>query len=177
MVSFIIEEPSFNSSAERSYKLPYIASQALCVDTPHLVKIVSEDDQYTIFTSLMQFITVPEEVQLNSTLCGYFNKVLSFWLIKKPAELMDFFDKNTNYLGEMIDHIYLNSSIIDIIIRIFCVQGLKENEIEILNRLRSEIFLNSILKLEHYQEDIMMTEQLFCLWTGLLKKCYVMLSP
>lgn len=106
----------------------------------------------------MQFVAVPEENQLNSTLCGYFNKVLSFWLIKKPGKLMEFFDLNQNFLGDLIDHIYLNSSIIDIIIRIFCVQGLDSNDIEKLNRLRSEIILNSILKLEHYMEDIMMTE-------------------
>lgn len=36
MVKLLIEEPTFKSSADRSYKLPFIASQALCVDTPHI---------------------------------------------------------------------------------------------------------------------------------------------
>lgn len=53
--------------------------------------------------------------------------------------MMVFFDKNQHYLSDLIDHIYLNSSIIDIIIRIFCVQGLNEDEIQILNRIRSEV--------------------------------------
>lgn len=135
MVTLIIEEPSFSSSAERTFKLPYVASQALCVDTPHIYKLVCEDPEFKVFFQLMQFIAVPEENQLNSTLCGYFNKVLSFWLIKKPGKLVEFFDLNQNFLGDLIDHIYLNSSIIDIIIRIFCVQGLDDNDVEKLNRL------------------------------------------
>jgi hypothetical protein len=31
-----------------------------------------------------------------------------------------------------------------------------------------------INKLEHHQDDVFMTEQVFCVLSGLLKKCYVM---
>jgi hypothetical protein len=81
-----------------------------------------------MLSKLMKFATVPEEVQLNSTLCGYFNKVLSFWLIKKPGKITEFLNKNSHLMSDLVDHIYLNSSIIDIIIRICCVQQLNDSE-------------------------------------------------
>lgn len=46
-----------------------------------------------------------------------------------------------------------------------------------LNETRSEILQSVINKLEHYQDDFYMTEQIFCILTGLLKKCYVMINP
>lgn len=121
MVRYIIEEPTFGSSAERSFKLPFIASKAFCVDSEFMVRTVIEDPQFRVLSKLMEFVSVPEEVQLNSTLCGYYNKVLSFWLIKKPGKVIEFLSKNSNLLFDLVDHIYLNSSIIDIIIRICCV--------------------------------------------------------
>ena len=69
----------------------------------------------------MEFICVPEEIQLNSTLCGYFNKILSYWFIKKPNEMIRFFDEHESVVNDTVEHIYLNSSIIDIIIRICCI--------------------------------------------------------
>lgn len=121
IVKYITEEPTFGSSAERSFKLPFISSSALCIDSDFMVKTIIEDPQFRVLSKLMEFVTVPEEVQLNSTLCGYFNKVLSFWLIKKPGRVLEFLSKNSNFLVDLVDHIYLNSSIIDIIIRICCV--------------------------------------------------------
>ena len=46
-----------------------------------------------------------------------------------------------------------------------------------LNDIRSEILQSIINKLEHYQDDYFMTEQIFCILNGLLKKCYVMIDP
>lgn len=53
---------------------------------------------------------------------------------------------------------------------------LNQDELQTLHRIRNEIINNTINKLEHYHDDILMTEQLFCIWTGLVKKCYVLLG-
>lgn len=89
---FVSEEPSFNANAQRCFKLPFIAQQALCVDSQFIVSKVAEDPECKILKELMKFVAVPEEVQLNSTLCGYFNKILSFWLIKKPEKMISFLE-------------------------------------------------------------------------------------
>jgi hypothetical protein len=80
-----------------------------------------EDPEYKILNALMDFVAVPEELQLNSTLCGYFNKILSFWLIKRPGQMIKYLSQHESGLNDLVDHIYLNSSIIDIMIRICCV--------------------------------------------------------
>ena len=177
LVKLISIEPPFNANAQRCFKLPFVAQQALCVESEFITEQVVGDPEHVVLNQLMQFISVPEEVQLNSTLCGYFNKILSFWIIKKPGQIVEFFNRNQRYLNDIVEHVYLNSSIIDIIIRIFCIQGLSDDEVETLTVIRAEIIHNTINKLEHYQDDYFMTEQLFCIWTGLLKKCYIMVNP
>jgi len=86
-----------------------------------MTQALFEDKQYRLLNSLMAFIAVPEENQLNSTLCGYFNKILSFWLIKKPGQMIRYLSQNSTCINDIVEHIYLNSSIIDVLIRICCV--------------------------------------------------------
>jgi hypothetical protein len=67
--------------------------QVLSMDNQHVSNMFFGDPEDNILLNLlMEFICVPEEIQLNSTLCGYFNKILSFWFIKKPNEMIRFFD-------------------------------------------------------------------------------------
>ena len=85
-----------------------------------------EDEDYQVLNTLFAFIQVPEENQLNSTLCGYFNKILSFWFQKKPGEMLTYIYRHEACINNIVEHIYLNSSIIDIVIRICCLQNLNE---------------------------------------------------
>lgn len=90
MVHIITKEPEFNDMPARCFTLPFVATECLCADSPHLRKLIFEDDGYRIFLALFSFVDVPEEIQLNSTLCGYFNKVVSYWLIKHPNRVIKF---------------------------------------------------------------------------------------
>ena len=130
VVRLITEEPQFNDSPNRCFKLPFVATSALCVDNEHNRDILFNDPNFDVLNELMKFIDVREEVQLNSTLCGYFNKIISFWLIKKPNEMMNYIKQRQNLINNLIDHIYLNSSIIDVIVRICCIQGLDNEEMQ-----------------------------------------------
>lgn len=84
LVRLVTREPNFNDMPTRCFTLPFIATEAICINSPHLYKAFFEDEKYTFLDALMEFVDVPEEKQLNSTLCGYFNKIISFWLIKNP---------------------------------------------------------------------------------------------
>ena len=127
MMRVVIEEPKFNDSPSRCFKLPFIATQAFCVDSPHMVETFIDDPEKRLLGALFSFILVPEEVQLNSTLCGYFNKILSFWLLKKPLQVTEYLYNNMAIISSLIDHVYLNSSMNDIVIRICCVQGMTDD--------------------------------------------------
>ena len=59
-----------------------------------MISTLFEDPEFKVLGRLFTFVEVPEEIQLNSTLCGYFNKIISFWLIKKPEWMIDYFSLN-----------------------------------------------------------------------------------
>ena len=77
----------------------------------------------------------------------------------------------------IVEHIYLNASIVDAVIRICCVQGLDQAGEKRLHEIRSDIISTIVNNLEHNQDDLYMTEQIFTILSGLLKKCYMMMAP
>lgn len=177
MVQMVTKEPEFHDMPTRCYTLPFIATESLCVDNARLNKLIFEDEENRVMLALLSFVDVPEEIQLNSTLCGYFNKILSFWLIKHPNQMVSFFAQHQKSYLNIVDHIYFNSSIVDAVIRICCVQGLDEAAENQLNEIRSDIIRTLVNNLEHNHDDVFMTEQIFSILSGLLKKCYIMVQP
>ena len=135
------------------------------------------DPEFKVLNQIFTFVEVPEEMQLNSTLCGYFNKIISFWMIKKPEQMIEYFTNNPSSVNNLLEHIYLNSSIIDLVIRICCIQNLPSDSKDKLHTIRCDFLSGIINKLEHYEDDTFMTEQIFGILTGLLKKCYIMSDP
>ena len=71
--------------------------------------------------------------------------------------MLEYLAQHKSVIHDLIEHIYLNSSIIDIIILICCVQDLTESQEQKLIAIRSEILNYTINKLEHYQDDYFMT--------------------
>lgn len=104
MVDFVIIEPNLLSdSPQRCYKLPFAATEALCTDIEHIKKLIfpsSQNDEevdYRILNKLFTFLTIPgghrlsmSTSTLNHTLGGYFNKIVSFWLIKETQKMLEF---------------------------------------------------------------------------------------
>ena len=91
MVDYLIYEPSFSDSPSRCYKLPFVVCQALSVDNEHMQSILfghGNPQHSKVLNKLFSFISQPlKGKELNATLGGYFNKVLSFWLIKRPDQV------------------------------------------------------------------------------------------
>lgn len=87
MIDFIITEPNvLVDSPERCYKIPFAATEALCTDVEHIKSSIFSED-YAIMSKLFTFITDnfnSGATTINHTLGGYFNKIVSFWLIKEP---------------------------------------------------------------------------------------------
>lgn len=66
--------------------------------------------------------------------------------------------ENISIMSYITDHVYLNSSMNDIVIRICCVQSITDENIEKLNEIRQNILHCLMNKLEHHQDDDFMTE-------------------
>ena len=112
--------------------MPFAATEALCTDVDHIKNSIFSDN-YAILEKLFTFITgnnfVHGGTTINHTLGGYFNKIVSFWLIKEPQRMLDFVMSQRQIISSMFEtHLFgLSSCMTDLIVR-FCtvrdIQGL-----------------------------------------------------
>jgi hypothetical protein len=112
--------------------MPFAATEALCTDVDHIKNSIFSDN-HAILEKLFTFITGNNFVQggttINHTLGGYFNKIVSFWLIKEPQRMLDFVMSQRQIISSMFEtHLFgLSSCVTDLIVR-FCtvrdIQGL-----------------------------------------------------
>ena len=59
---------------------------------------------------------------MNATLGGYFNKVVSFWLMKAPEAMLTFIAEQNNFVGLLFDHVYLTDCVTDLLVRLCAVK-------------------------------------------------------
>ena len=147
MVDYIVEEPNvLTDSLNRCYKLPFIATEALCTDIEHIRAAVFEGVLDRLFT----LVTYPEQQKsgrltmpssINQTLAGYFNKIVSFWLIKEPERLLDKVINSKEIISSMFEHHMwgLTSSITDLLIRFCTVKDIQGLDPSAYRSLRTEI--------------------------------------
>lgn len=118
VADYIIEEPDFNSDPNRCYRLPFIACELFTSDVPAVTKHllnelpssknkkkhsskmlieIFQNQEYPVLAKILSFFNKPahwyESKQLNVTLGGYVSKILSFWLIKRPAVILIFLEQ------------------------------------------------------------------------------------
>jgi len=58
--------------------------------------------------------------------------------------------QNVDCVNDMIEHIYLNSSMVDVLIRICCIKDISPAHMESLHQIRVDIMSSLINKLEHH---------------------------
>jgi hypothetical protein len=145
MVEFITVKPDFDADPTRCFKLPFNVCEALCLPNEFLqTQILFPDSELRVFSKILHFITLHQkdlevENKLNTTLGGYLNKVFSFWLLQRPAEMVDFFIKNKERVLAMIKHLYLGNCVSDLLIRICCVKQVPQARSIAYNELRQNI--------------------------------------
>ena len=145
MADYIVEEPNvLTDSLNRCYKLPFVAAEALCTDIEHVRAALFDGVLDRLFT----LVTCPEQQKagrltgsINQTLAGYFNKIVSFWLIKEPQRLLAFVISSKEIVSSMFEHHMwgLTSSITDLLIRFCTVKDIQGLDPSAYRSLRTEI--------------------------------------
>ena len=102
---------------------------------------------------------------------------MSFWLIKCPDKVLTFATKQRSFISNFFNHLYLTSCITDLLIRFCSVKDIGTLPPNDFKSLRQEILQHCINSLEHYSDDDFLTEQIFEILTGVVKKCYQMYDP
>jgi|LauGreDrversion4_2_1035121.scaffolds.fasta_scaffold161342_1 hypothetical protein len=150
MVEYIVEEPNvLTDSLSRCYKLPFVATEALCTDIEHVRSSLFEESGNRVFERLFSIVTSPEQQSkallppscINQTLAGYFNKIVSFWLIKEPAKVLSFVIGKKDIISSMFEHHLwgLTSSVTDLLVRFCTVKDIKDLDPTAYRSLRNEI--------------------------------------
>lgn len=103
MIDYLIEEPGFDDSADRCFKLPFIACEVFTFENAPVKRALFNDEDideeakdnqrpqyFEVWDKIFSFFKLVERGAnstgegLNVTLGGYINKVVSYWLIKRP---------------------------------------------------------------------------------------------
>ena len=58
---------------------------------------------------------------LNPTLGGYLNKILSFWLMKRPEDFIAYIIKKRDLIQSLFNHLYLTQCVTDLLVRLCAI--------------------------------------------------------
>lgn len=105
MIDYVIIEPEFSASPARCFKLPFVVTEALCSGSSHILRVIFEDDSQQILSKLFSFLEGAKN--LNYTLGGYFNKIVSFFLLKETDRMIAFVIQEKNIVQLLYNHLYL----------------------------------------------------------------------
>jgi hypothetical protein len=118
--------------------------------------------------------------QLNHTLGGYFNKIISFWLIKETQGLLSYVVREKNIIIPSLFDSQLwghTSSVTDLIVRLCTVKDIQGLDPEAYKGLRQEMLQHCVNSLQDNVEDDFVTEQVFEILTAIVRRCYQMYQP
>jgi len=86
--------------------------------------------QLEVLNKILSFYLAPDpnlkkgSKPLNATLGGYLNKIISFWLIKRPQILLKYFTASSRrslLIDSMFNHLYLSHCVTDLLVRLCTV--------------------------------------------------------
>jgi len=88
--------------------------------------------------------------------------------------MVKFLSTMRNNISGIFRHLFLYTSVNDILVRISTLRHINEEVMPTYNALRFEILQDVINTLEHMSHDEYVTEQLFSILTSIVRKCYQM---
>ena len=103
MIDYIIREPEFADSPSRCFKLPFVVTEAFCLDFDLIRNALFGESN--LIAKIFSYTESKEK--LNPTLGGYLNKIVSFWLIKAADKILYFIIKQKTVISNLFNHLYL----------------------------------------------------------------------
>lgn len=99
MIVYVIETPEEGADVMRRIKYPYMSCQVICCD----VHEISSNLQMRLIELLFTFL---DQDTVDVTLAGYFSKIVSLVLVRKPNDIAKFIHENsTKLLKRFMKHL------------------------------------------------------------------------
>ena len=135
MTDLVTQDPLYVDSPERCFKLPILACETLTLNIKGISDIIlgksaeasissAAGQKFPILDKLVSYFIAPDprskpdSKRLNPTLGGYVNRILSFWLIKRPEEFLAYIVKKRDLIQSLFNHLYLTRCVTDLLVRI-----------------------------------------------------------
>ncbi|KDO32491.1 hypothetical protein SPRG_02968 [Saprolegnia parasitica CBS 223.65] len=96
MVYYITRTPEDGESDLKAIKYPFMSCEVLCCDIMCITETLSTAADGAIVEDLFKLLQHPSP--LDSRLAGYFEKVISLLMIRKPQEMTTLMNKNADWL-------------------------------------------------------------------------------
>ena len=91
--------------------------------------------------------------------------------------MLQFIIKQKGIISSLFNHLYLTSCVTDLLIRICTARMTVFGFPDDYRNLRNEIIQHCINSLEQHHKDDFITEQIFEVLHGVVRKCYQMYEP
>ena len=151
MIDILLTEPSLSNTNIKSFKIPFIICEALCLDINHFTdKLLDKESNYELFLKLIGYFKrgnnnqllagqdEPKQVEssgmgdfnlpfdddtgIEQTTAWYVSKIITFLWLKRPDQVVDWISKNLHIIETLSHHIYLTEWISDILVKFVCLR-------------------------------------------------------
>lgn len=132
-----------------------------------------------MLSKLLSFFgdSLNDQEPLNATIGGYINKIVSYWLIKETELTLKLIIRQKGIISSLFNHLYLTSCVTDLLVRICTVRMQSFSLPDDYRNLRHEIIQHCVNGLEQHHKNDFITEQIFEVLLGVVRKCYQMNEP
>ncbi|TMW62545.1 hypothetical protein Poli38472_005163 [Pythium oligandrum] len=96
LVEYVVRTPEEGSDDLRALKYPYMSCEVICCDISSITETLACANDGKIVETLFEFLYQP--TPLDPRLAGYFEKIMSMLMVRKPQEMTALMNKNTDKL-------------------------------------------------------------------------------
>ncbi|EGZ17600.1 hypothetical protein PHYSODRAFT_560190 [Phytophthora sojae] len=96
LVEYVVESPDDPSDDLRTLKYPYMACEVICCDITSITETIVTASDGAIVETLLGFLFQP--TPLDPRLAGYFEKIVTMLMVRKPQEMTALLNKNSDAL-------------------------------------------------------------------------------
>ncbi|XP_060949590.1 serine/threonine-protein phosphatase 6 regulatory subunit 3-like [Limanda limanda] len=147
LVTYITQEPNAEVEETVKYKYPNISCKLLTSDVGQINDRLGNDEE--LLMKLYGFLQ--NEPPLNPLLASFFSKVLSILIERKPEQIVDFLQKQKEFVALMIKHIG-TSAIMDLLTMLTDIKPQQLRQ-DVLNWLNEEKVIQRLVDMVQPSQD------------------------
>ncbi|QRW01503.1 hypothetical protein RhiLY_00500 [Ceratobasidium sp. AG-Ba] len=132
------------SEGRGSFKYPYVSAEVLCCEIWAIVERCTENSAQILAPFWDTVLsTPPDELKTKASVAAHFSKISAVFLVKKPAEMLNFIKSIPNVVDRMLAHIEA-PPFVDLLFRIIQLDDNPGN-IGVMDWLSSQNFIPNLV--------------------------------